>query len=723
MYEVFYGLKEKPFSLLPDPAYLFLSEKHQTALTLLEYSLVNQAGFCVISGVAGAGKTTLIRHLLSQFGDDVSVGLVTGTHPSFGELLRWILMAFELDDSSDSLPRLYQVFMNFLIEQYARNRNTVLIVDEAQNLSVDILEELRMLSNINADKDQVLQIILVGQPGLRDTLRRPNLEQFAQRIAVDYHIDPLSAEETYHYIGHRLGIAGGDPALFEKAATQSIYDYSGGVPRAINLLCEDALVCAHAEGAPHISARQVNTVVRERQALGLLPLTPPVSAPTATLPAEPAWGMDEVTAAAYTPDLEMDLVTSPESPVEEALAEILRDAQYAAGDNRGVRADGSHHPQETSQQGAAGASTPAPQTQAGATRERRVGVISKLVHLDAWQRRATDAGHKGLHVTRTEVKPRDPDAGVDCPPEFPQTQAARKDGSDMEFSPQVGAYSSVGTQDASSATTDVSGDGGLLVAMHEGRDMVYDDRYGKNQTAGLGTGGKWLLAMSLGFSGGLLVAMVLLVTVYFKTGFTVSVPQPPTVSAAPALAPAASAENAGAVDPRIEAMERERDAAIAQARALERERDAALAAVKVRELTHAAELSATKAREREKTATLEAIKAQERARAAELEAMVAREHERAAALAAASAQVSKPPVAPKPATPIMSKPPTIEAVADVPAVIRAADAEPRSESKPDLAPPPANVLADKPAVTETPAKFSANPCKGPSAKFLSTCKE
>ena len=271
MYEVFYGLKEKPFSLLPDPSYLYLSEKHQMALTLLEYSLVNQAGFCVISGVTGAGKTTLIRYLLNQFGDNVAVGLITNTHQSFSDLLRWILMAFNLDYSSDSKPRLYQTFVNFLIERYAKNRNTVLIVDEAQNMSVETLEELRMLSNINADKDQVLQVILVGQPGLRDKLNRPDLEQFAQRIAVDYHIEPLNAEETRNYIRHRLTIAGGDPELFERDAAQLVYHYSNGTPRLINLLCESALVYGYAEGLPRISAQLVDEVARERRSHGLLP--------------------------------------------------------------------------------------------------------------------------------------------------------------------------------------------------------------------------------------------------------------------------------------------------------------------------------------------------------------------------------------------------------------------------------------------------------------------
>ena len=200
MYESFYGLKEKPFTLLPDPEYLYLSPKHQRALTLLEYGMMNQAGFSVICGDTGAGKTTLIRRLLTELGDDTRVGLITNTHQSFGELLNWVLMAFGLDGDGKSKAQMHNLFIDFLIEQYAQNKHTVLIVDEAQNMDADTLEELRMLSNINADKDQVLQVILAGQPALRETLRKPELMQFAQRIAVDYYLESLSIEETRAYI-------------------------------------------------------------------------------------------------------------------------------------------------------------------------------------------------------------------------------------------------------------------------------------------------------------------------------------------------------------------------------------------------------------------------------------------------------------------------------------------------------------------------------------------
>jgi general secretion pathway protein A len=277
MYEKFYGLREKPFSLLPDPTFLYPSEKHSMALVLLEYGLSNQTSFSVITGSIGTGKTTLIRQLLSQLGRDVTVGLISNTHRSFGELLQWVLLAFNLEYAGKDKVGMYRMLVDFLIGEYAKNRRTVLIIDEAQNMAPETLEELRMLSNINADKDQVLQIILVGQAGLRETLRRPDLEQFAQRIAVDYNLEPLDLDETRGYIRHRLQVAGGNPELFDTAACEAVYRHSGGTPRLINLLCDTALVFGYAEQAAQIHAPLVDDVVHEKLKGGIFPRVQPAT--------------------------------------------------------------------------------------------------------------------------------------------------------------------------------------------------------------------------------------------------------------------------------------------------------------------------------------------------------------------------------------------------------------------------------------------------------------
>jgi general secretion pathway protein A len=279
MYESFYGFRSKPFSLLPDPDFLYPSNKHRMALTLLEYGLMNQASFSVITGDIGTGKTTLIRQLLNQMERDMVVGLITNTHPSFGELLQWILMAFNLECSSKDKVEMHKVFMDFLIQQYAANRRTVLIIDEAQNMGPQALEELRMLSNVNSEKDQVLQVILAGQPGLRENLHDPRLEQFAQRISVDYNLDPLNLDETREYIRHRLSIAGGNPDIFDDAAGEAVFRYSGGIPRLINLLCDTALVYGYAGQSPRIGAQLIEDVARDKRKSRIVPLRHPAHEP------------------------------------------------------------------------------------------------------------------------------------------------------------------------------------------------------------------------------------------------------------------------------------------------------------------------------------------------------------------------------------------------------------------------------------------------------------
>lgn len=264
MYEKYYGLTERPFSLLPDPAFLVLGDKHSAAYTALEYGLVSQAGFTVVTGEVGSGKTTLIRHLLTQIDDDVTVGLVNSSHYEMGELMQWLLFAFNLNYRETQKVGLYDTLTQFLIEQYANNKRTVLIIDEAQNLHPDVLEELRLLSNINADKHQVLQIILVGQPQLRSMLRHRDLLQFQQRISVDYHLAGLDEEETRYYIYKRLRIAGRDKPLFTRNAISLIFKASGGIPRVINTLCDTALVYGFADQKAQVETALVARVLKDK---------------------------------------------------------------------------------------------------------------------------------------------------------------------------------------------------------------------------------------------------------------------------------------------------------------------------------------------------------------------------------------------------------------------------------------------------------------------------
>jgi len=269
MYEQFFGFRERPFSLLPDPSFLFFGRRHGMAATMLEYAVESHAGITLVTGDIGMGKTTLVRYLLNRLGEGVAVGLINNTHRSFGELLQWVNLAFGLPHEGREKVTLFHNFQNHLIEQYAQGLRTVLIVDEAQNMDAATLEELRVLSNINADKDQLLQLILVGQPELRATLRRPELEQFVQRIAVDYHLPPFEPEETEAYIGHRLEHAGGRADLFDRFAKRFVHHQSGGVPRVINTLCDMALVYAFAEQRPGVTVELVHAVVQDRVANGL----------------------------------------------------------------------------------------------------------------------------------------------------------------------------------------------------------------------------------------------------------------------------------------------------------------------------------------------------------------------------------------------------------------------------------------------------------------------
>ena len=270
MYEEHFGLLEKPFTLSPDPSFLYFTDAHRMAMTMLEYGIENRAGFTLISGEVGCGKTTLIRHLLERLDSEYTVGLISNTHSSFGDLMDLVLLAFDLDYKDKSNTEKYHIFESYLIDQYSQGKNTILIVDEAQNLTPFMLEELRVISNINAGKDQVIQVVLSGQPEIRDTLRLPELRQFAQRISSDFHIEPLDMDQLSEYIHHRLGKAGAQRELFTQKAIRMVFNFSRGIPRLANTFCDMALVYAFADGLKEVDWRTVMRVAVDKKNKGAL---------------------------------------------------------------------------------------------------------------------------------------------------------------------------------------------------------------------------------------------------------------------------------------------------------------------------------------------------------------------------------------------------------------------------------------------------------------------
>lgn len=269
MYSKHFGLMERPFSLSPDPDYLFTSRKHGMALTMLEYGITSESPFILITGEIGAGKTTILRYLLNQLDGRSVVGLISHTHANLGSLREWVALAFGLDLANKEGSRSFSEFQAFLIDQYSKGMRCVLVIDEGQNLTIDQLEELRLLSNINADKSVLLQTVIAGQPELRAHLREPKLQQFAQRITVDFHLEALDLRETREYIQFRIMKAGGNKLLFTPDAIMSVFKASRGIPRTINALCDLALVYAFAGGRTKVNGRLVNEVIEERRSKGL----------------------------------------------------------------------------------------------------------------------------------------------------------------------------------------------------------------------------------------------------------------------------------------------------------------------------------------------------------------------------------------------------------------------------------------------------------------------
>ncbi|MHA6262894.1 ExeA family protein [Arenibacterium sp. CAU 1754] len=259
----YFGLHERPFTLVPDPDFLYWSPQHRRGYSVLEFGVLSQAPITLLTGEIGSGKTTLLQKLLSQLDDSVTVGLISNAQGNRGELLQWVLnaLAVPIDPNTTYVQR-FQKLQDFLVEEYARGKRVVLIFDEAQNISREGLEELRMLTNINANKDELVQLILVGQPELRDMVRHPSMNQLAQRVSASFHLQRMNAETTHSYISHRMKAAGGSGNEFSPEASNLVYRTTGGVPRLVNQLCDFALLyCWSEEAGNTITKQMVQSVI------------------------------------------------------------------------------------------------------------------------------------------------------------------------------------------------------------------------------------------------------------------------------------------------------------------------------------------------------------------------------------------------------------------------------------------------------------------------------
>jgi putative secretion ATPase (PEP-CTERM system associated) len=271
MYERFYRLRERPFALTPDPDYLYPSRVHKEALSYLRYGIESHAGFVVITGAIGSGKTTLLQTMLRGLDGQTTVARVMNTLLDPRELLESAMIDVGLDPAGKSKPAMLKAFGEFLVNERSAGRLVLLVIDEAQNLTLPALEEIRMLSNLETEKSKLLQIILIGQPDLRDKLDRPELEQLRQRITVSYHLEPLDADETAHYINHRLARAAiGAPLEFPGDVTEAIHGRSGGVPRLINVIADATLVFGYGEERAVIDRELVREVIADLDATGVL---------------------------------------------------------------------------------------------------------------------------------------------------------------------------------------------------------------------------------------------------------------------------------------------------------------------------------------------------------------------------------------------------------------------------------------------------------------------
>lgn len=265
MYLDFYGFKEKPFTITPNPRFLYLSKNHKEVFAHLLYGIQEHSGFIAVTGEVGTGKTTVLRTLLGQLDDDAyRLAFIFNPCLSALDLLRSINREFGIDAEGASNSDLIHALNAFLLAQKNEGRTVVLVIDEAQNLEPSVLEQIRLLSNLETDTDKLIQIVLVGQPELNQLLGRNELRQLNQRITVRYHLDKMDFEDTCDYIGHRMRIAGGSHhTVFNPTALKKIYRYADGFPRLINILCSRALLVGYAEGCREVSPRMIASAIDE----------------------------------------------------------------------------------------------------------------------------------------------------------------------------------------------------------------------------------------------------------------------------------------------------------------------------------------------------------------------------------------------------------------------------------------------------------------------------
>lgn len=263
MYIDYFKLNDYPFRITPDTDYLYMSPAHSRAKAYMEYAIFNREGFVVITGEIGSGKTTLIKKLLSEINEDIIVAKIFQTQLNEVEILQSILVEFGINPFSAKKVELLNMLNQFLVDSYLNNKQVLLIIDDAQNLSKRVLQEITMLSAVETQKEKILHVIIVGQPELNNKLEADDMEQLLQRVSLRYHVRALTFEELVEYINHRTKVAGSNRSLFHDEVFPEIYKYTGGIPRLINTLCDTALTCVYADNKSLVASEDISAAISE----------------------------------------------------------------------------------------------------------------------------------------------------------------------------------------------------------------------------------------------------------------------------------------------------------------------------------------------------------------------------------------------------------------------------------------------------------------------------